>query len=192
MTEATPGNPQRQVITRDSEPNEPENTRVRLIAVRNRGNDARETTVPPKSRGLVIAIGKKGQLAVVFLHGSTASDLGYHVICEDWATRVIGKGNLKVILHGAIYNEAKIREKGRHVIQIARINPEDVKSLGDLSDVPTWEKDGKLNPKKYLLAPGFDIPNRLIKALNAERIEVVEAQPSASIYGLKNTTRSSR
>lgn len=190
MTEITNVSPI-ETIRRNPDSDQLENTKVRLVALKNNGNDARETITPPKSRGLVIAVGKKGQLVVTFLQGNL-DVYGYHVLCEGWAVKAMGMSNLLAILHGEIFNEAKIREKGRHVIRIAKINPEDTAQLGDTSNVPAWEIDGKLNPEKYLRQPGFDIPNRLLKALNAERIEITEAEPSASIYGLRNSTRSGK
>lgn len=157
-----------------------------LLRVCDRGNEAKIVENPPKNRGLVVAVGKRGQIMVCFAQGLSESE-GFHVAAEGIALNRMGHSNIKTILHGAIFGiqNPETKKTERRIINVYKRPPRDLKVLEDGEALPPFTvlDEGVINPEKFLNSPDF-IPQRLMKKLRAQELRIIGGKPSHEIYGI--------
>lgn len=154
---------------------------VKLLRIEPRGHGASVVNDPPKKRGLVIALGWKGQMAIAFPYGTSGAD-GYHDNSEAYLSRAIGVSNLWTIMHGSVEKEG-IGPNGKRVVYIYEMPERDKKMIQDVCHDLTTQEKGTVSPKEFLKSPDY-IPERILQAMQANELRIVKGVASRKLFHL--------
>lgn len=144
-------------------------------------------TVPllkrPRNRILVFGIGYDDKLVIAFPFG-TGFSYGAHEQCYFAVRQILGKNNLRALMHGIIYPEKTlIDQKAPHIISIFRKQP----PPPPISFCP-WEV-GLIDPESILNKNNGYLIRCLLTTLEADRLNIISG--SNSVYFENLTKRAS-
>lgn len=155
---------------------------AKLVRVDQRGETGKIMYEPPRKRGLVIAITNKGHITIAFPYGNTEGN-GYHDNSEAYLIRTLGPNNLRFLLHGFVGQRINDENKRERTVTVFQMPKSDQELIPDVcSNLASYE-EGLINPQKAFSGPDF-IPERIMQALAADELNIVEGISSVSLYKL--------
>lgn len=154
---------------------------VKLLRIEPRGHGASVVNDPPKKRGLVIALGWKGQMAIAFPYGASGAD-GYHDNSEAYLSRAIGASNLWTVMHGSIEKEEP-GPNAKRIVYVYEMSERDQELIRDVCHDLTPREKGTVNPSVFLNSPDY-IPQRILQAMQANELRIVKGVASRKLFHL--------